>query len=633
MSPSLDDITSQMRATLAATDPDLDTSTGTTTRKILDAVAESIAESYLDQHMLAYTYDIDSKVEGDLDAFCQTVGGISRLAAKRATGTVTFARSGSATTTVLIPVATQVNSDTDPVIPVQTLSAGTMLPGQLTVTVPVQAVTAGPIGNLAPNSLTLIATSVEGVASVTNLKALTGGMDQETDNELRERWKKTAFRSMAGTESMYLGLALDDEYVTAAQVIGAAKRRREQVQVKSDGTAQSTVDDAAYVFPTGVFLGGNIDNGGLMIQGADYTWDTSVTPPRIVISDGVTVYDTGQRVGTTPVTAEITDAVLDLEFEYTPKASRNDPEGSRFGKGSVMSRVDIWCAGQRPVSAQQSVVFKSSQRFNAVSSEALWVGNFVRLDGVRPTANNVFVPLAFGPIIAVPDVLTIAGSTYGRVGAATSGIAHPNAYQIVHDDTPFGYTADSRFGLEWDATQLPGSNSIFTMGLNGAYVYNATPRTVQANIDRWRLAGVDAKTHAAKEISLRFNLAVMYDRGASQTAVNQSIDEAISKHLGAVGLGGVVQVSDVEAVVHAVPGVDNVRFLNWLDYPTWSPTQTDEVTNTFSVGIQRVVDGDVVQSYVSSSGRVHDIVFADNEVPVFESAFKGIKAQNTFRFA
>lgn len=72
-----------MRSALAVTDPDLDTSVGTTTRKILDAVAESIAESYLDQHMLSYTYDIDSKTEGDLDSFTQTIGGISRLAGKR----------------------------------------------------------------------------------------------------------------------------------------------------------------------------------------------------------------------------------------------------------------------------------------------------------------------------------------------------------------------------------------------------------------------------------------------------------------------------------------------------------------------------------------------------------------------
>lgn len=627
MSASLDDIASQIRATLAVTDPDLDTSVGSTTRKIIDAVSESIAESYLDQHMLAYTYDIDSKVEADLDTFCQTVGGIARLAARRATGTVTFTRSGKATTTVIIPTATQVNSNTDPSVAVQTIAGATMLPGQLNVTVGVQTVTAGPDGNIAANSLNILASQVEGVATVTNLQPLTGGMAQETDDELRTRWKKTVFRSMAGTESMYLGLALDAEHVSAAQVLGAAKRRREQVQV-SNAKARTVVDDAAYVFPTGVFVGPNLDDGTLLIQGMDYTWDTSVNPPQVLLDTDS--YDTGARDGNgNPIRAGIEGALLDVEFEYVPKASRNDPTGIRFGGPSVMSRVDVYCAGMDPVAAQQSVVFKSSRRFTDDVASVYSTTKFVRPDGSAPVSNNVFLPLSFGPIITVPDVLTVGGKTYSRIGAEVSGIDQPNAYTIVHDDTPFGYTSTSVFGLEWDAAQLPAANTVFTVGANSGYLYNKVPRTVQDAIDRWRLVGVDAKAHAAKQILLRFNLAVMYERGVSQTSVNEAIDLAITSHLGRVGLGGIVQISDLEQVIHNVPGVDNIRFLNWLDYPDWDPDRR----NDFHVGVQRIVDGVVVESYVSSSGRAKDVTFADNEVPVMESAYKAIKAQNTFRFA
>lgn len=623
MSKSLNDIVGQIRASLAVTDPDLDTSAGTTTRKIIDAVSESIAESYLDQHMLAYTYDIDSKTEGDLDSFTQAVGGISRLAAKRATGTVTFTRTGEVTTTALIPVNTEVMTTGTPSVTVQTITGASMLPGQTSVTVPVQAVVAGPEGNVAANSLTLIGTVIEGVTAVTNLQALTGGTGQETDSELRERWKKTAFRSMAGTEQMYLGLALDDPNVTAAQVIGASKRRREQVQIAT-GEATSVVDDAAYVFPTGVYVGPNIDDGNLLLKDVDYTWDTTVTPPRVVINPGVTSYDSGGgvRLG-------IEGAVFDLDFEYTPKASRNDPTGLRFGGPAVMSRVDVWCAGKRPVAAQQSVVFRSTLRFTGDTASALATDKFVRLDDTRPVANNVFLPLAFGPIIAVPNVLSVNGSSYGRVGGPTAGVTYPNAYQVVHDDTPFGYTATSRFGLEWDAAQLPAANAVFTIGGNGDYIYNEVPRVVQAQIDRWRLVGIDAKTHAAKEIELRFNLAVMYDRSANQAAVNEAIDVAIATHLGRVGLGGVVQASDIENAVHNVAGVDNVRFLSGQDYPDW--VYADR--NTFNVGIQRVVQGAVVESYVGTDGRVRDIVYGDAEVPVFSSAVKAIKAQNTFKYS
>lgn len=626
MSPSLNDIASQIRSALAVTDPDLDTSTGTTTRKIIDAVAESIAESYLDQHMLAYTYDVDSKTEGDLDTFCQTVGGIARLAAKRATGTVTFTRSGSATSTVMIAIGTQVNSNTTPSMPVQTIAGAVMLPGQLNVTVGVQAVDAGPGGNLAANSLTVLASSVEGVATVTNLQPLTGGMAQETDDELRTRWKKTVFRSMAGTESMYLGLALDVPQVTAAQVLGASKRRREQVQV-SGGKARTVVDDAAYVFPTGVFVGPNIDAGALLIQGVDYTWDTTVSPPQVtMLTDS---YDTGAKDNTgAAIRAGVEGALLDVEFEYTPACSRNDPLGTRFGGVSLMSRVDVYCAGTDPVAAQQSVVFRDTNRFNDDPQAPFSTTKFIRPNGSPPVANNVFLPLSLGPIIAVPDILTIGGKTYGRMGTSAT-VDFPNAYAVVHDNSPFGYTATSTFGLEWSAGALPASGTVFTIGANSGYLYNRVPRTVQDSIDRWRLVGVDAKAHAAKQVLLRFNLAVMYDRGVAQSSVNEAIDTAISDYLGRVGLGGVVQISDLEQVAHNVPGVDNVRFLNWLDYPDWDYAKV----NTFAVGVQRVVDGAVVQSYVSGSGRARDITFADNEVPVMESVYKAAKAQNTFRFA
>lgn len=627
MTKSLSDIIDQIRSTLAVTDPDLDTSAGSVTRKIIDAVGESIAESYLDQHMLSYTYDIDSKMEGDLDSFCQAVGGISRLAAKRATGSVTFTRSGTVSSTVVVPVNTQINSSASTVVSVVTVTSGTLLPGQTSLTLPVQAVIAGPEGNVAADALTILATAVEGVTAVTNLAPLTGGLAQETDSELRERWKRTVFRSMAGTEAMYLATALDDPNVTAANVLGSSKRRREQVQVAT-GVAATVVDDLAFAFPTGVFVGANIDGGTLMIKDVDYTWDTSVNPPQVVIDPSVSTYDTGEKDGSgNPVLAPIEGAILDVDFEYTPQASRNDPTGSRFGGSSIINRVDVWCAGKRAVAAQQSVVFSSAKRFSAVSTDPYPLAQFVRLDDTHPTNNNIFVPLAFGPILSVPDVLSIGGSTYGRVGAPTAGVTYPNAYRIVHRDDAFGYTATSLFGLEWDPANIPANGTVFTIGGNGTYTFNEVPRSVQAQVDRWRLVGVDAKAHAAKEVTLRFNLAVMYDRGANQDVVNEAIDLAISKHLGKVGLGGVVQASDIENAVHNVSGVDNVRFQVLSDHPG----ATYATRNTYDLGIQRVVTGTVTDTYISTSGWPIDIVYGDSETPAFESTRIAVKAQNTFK--
>lgn len=637
MSASMNDIVDQMRAALAVSDPDLDTSVGTTTRKILDAVGESIAETYLDQHMVSYVYDIDSKTDADLDTFCQTVGGISRLAAKRATGTVTFSRGGTTTSLVLIPINTQVgtSSDTDSESFV-TVTGGTLMPGQTSVTVPVQAVNAGPGGNVGANTITVQTSLLDGVSTVSNIQPMSGGTDQESDDQLRARWKQTVFRSMAGTSSMYLGQALDHPNVTAATVLGSSVNRFEQVQatIATSGTyngkliAQSTATDVAYTFPTGVVLGGDIGAGAVMVEGVDYTWVTTVNPPLAVFQSTGMTYDTGSTdVNGKPVLQTLNGAVLDLQFQYTPTQSRNDPDGSRFGGVATMSKVDVLVSGQNPTSASQSVSFLGTQIFTASTTSPLYTGNFVRQDGSNPTANNVFLPLAFGPIIAVPDLLNIGGSTYGRVGAPTTGLNFPNAYQVVHDQTAFGYTANSRFGLEFVAGSIPANGADFTIGDNGSYLYDSVPGDVQVAIDRWRLVGIDAQVHGALLTSLRFSLAVMYERNSSRTVVDASIDTAISALLTQVGLGGVLQVSDVVFAVHGVPGVDNVRMLAPSDYPTW----TYATTNTFPIGIQQIVNATVAKTWVSSSGHLQDVVLRDNQAPVFESASKVAKAQNTFQ--
>jgi uncharacterized phage protein gp47/JayE len=603
------DIVSQMRAALAVTDPDLDTSTGSVTRKILDVVGEVVSEAYIDSHLLNYQYDIDSKTDADLDAFVQLFG-LARYAARRATGTVTFTRQ-VATDLIAIPINSQINSintdvQTGDAISVLTLSTGVMDVGDLTVAVPVQAIQAGPDGNLPAGALSLISTPVDGVTSVTNVNALSGGSFQETDSELRTRWKQTVFRSMAGTEAMFLGVATNDPDCPTANIVGATKRRREQVQVAS-GVAQSTAADVAYTYASGQMVGKDIDNGDMAIPGINYTWDTSTTPPRVVILDTA-----GYPDGT----------LIDLDFAYVPQASRNSPTDA------ITNRVDVWCKGTRSVEASQSVVFRNSLLFNSTSGHAMNSTNFIRPDGSTPTVGNVFIPLAFGPIVTVPPTLVIGATTYGLVtpahafGSVSGGVTY--AYQIVHDDTAFGWGPTSRFGLEWLAASQPAANSVFTLASD--YNYNDVPMAIQREVDRWKLAGTDIMVHQAKNVFLKFNMALIYDFRIDQGVTNQAVDTAISSFLEGLGFDAVVQASDIIAVVHGVPGVDSVRFLHGGDvsgYVSGTP-------NIFNVGIQKIVNGTVVASYVDTSGRAKDVILGDDEVPAFGATTKVVKAENTW---
>lgn len=599
------DIASQMKAALAASMPELDTTVGTPAAKILDAVAGSVADAYVDNQLLTYTYDIDSKTDADLDAFTQLFG-IARLPAKRASGTVTFTRGTDNTdAAVFIPINFQITSSTDTGIIFQTVTGATMDVGVTSVTVPVQAVDAGPAGNIGPNLINNMSSPIQGVASVTNTSATSGGLDQETDSALRARWKATVFRNMAGTEDMFLGIALNDPDCFAANVVTATKLVREQIQVAS-GAATSTVSDAKFVFGTPVSFGTDIDNGVVFVAGHDYTFNATVPP----------------TVSVTNATAIPNGTIADLEYQYTPVASRSDPANA------ILNRIDVWCAGARPVAAQQSMVFRNTKTFGSTGYPT---ANYVRPDGTHPTSGNVFLPLAFGPILTVSPTIVVGSTTYGLatttnpMGTVTGGVTY--AYQIVHDNTAFGWTPGSNFGLEWNAANLPANNSTFTVGSDGAYTYNEVPLSVQREIDSWRLAGTDAQAHQATAVLLRFSLAVMYDRISYPPQVNQAMDAALSGWLNSLGLNSVVQVSDVLQVLHNVPGVDNVRFLNGSDWAGW----TSGTSNSYQVGIQQLSStGTVLTSYVDATGRPKDIVLTDSQVPQFGGSLYVQRAQNSF---
>lgn len=516
---------------------------------------------------------------------------------------MTFSRSGAADKIIAIPVNFQLNNTGDPSVAVQTITMAVLNVGDLSVNVPVQAVSAGPDGNIPPGTLYPLS-PLEGIATVVNAAALTGGAAQETDSQLRERWKTTVFRNMAGTESMYLGIALNDPDCGAANVLGAAKRRREQLQIAS-AAATSTVTQSQYAYSGSEIVGPNLEQGEISLRGVDYTWNTGVNPPRVEVLNAVALPD-----GT----------LIDLEFDYVSKASRNDiPD-------KINNRIDVWCAGTRTLDASQTVVFRNTLTFNNTTGDQYNRLNFVRPDGTNPTAANVFIPLAWGPIITVPASVVVGGTTYGLatsdhpLGSVSGGVTY--AYQIVHDDTAFGYASNSLYGLEWNAATLPANNTAFSFD----YTYNGVPYAIQREIDRWRLITTDAIAHQAKNVYLRFNVAIIYDLAADQTVVNTAIDTALSDYLSKLGIATVVQGSDILQTIHNVSGVDAVRFLNSTDVTSWNSA----TPNAFHVGIQKIINGTVVQSYVDANGRVKDVFFADNELPVFGDTYISVRAENTY---
>lgn len=135
----------------------------------------------------------------DVDSFVNDFG-VTRLPAVSATGDVTFSRltTGQAAfipvgATVMTADQTQsfaVVADTTNPAYTATPNAGFNVGASVaSVTVPVEAVTAGSSGNVLPGTIALISAAIPGIDSATNSAAFTNGADGETDAALKIRFQ------------------------------------------------------------------------------------------------------------------------------------------------------------------------------------------------------------------------------------------------------------------------------------------------------------------------------------------------------------------------------------------------------------------------------------------------------------
>lgn len=601
---SQSDIASQMISALRVTAPDLDTSAGSVTRKILDAASSQIADASIDTHLLTYQYDVYSHTGADLDAWVQLFG-MSRFPATAAAGTVTFTRL-TATDVVAVPVNSQVATPDGAVI-AQTLTPAVFPIGVSVVSVPVQAAVPGPAGNVQANGLTMILTPVPEVATATNLAALTGGSDQETDNQLQARWVNTVFKSMSGTESMFLGIALNNPSCHAANVVGTSTLRVEQVQIVGTSAA-STVADAQYIYPSGQVVGLDIDGGDVAVPGLQYTWNASVIPPVIQVIDA-SYFPPG--------------AIVELKYTYLDTWSRNNPSSG------ILNRVDVWCAGVNAIAAAQTIPWSTSHAFSATSTAPYYTGNYVRPDNTHPAAGNIFLPLAFVPILTMDPVITIGSVNYGLatpahpLGTVSGGINY--AYQIVHENDAWGWGPYSNAGLEWVASMAPSAGAAIAIGED--YTYNNVPAMIQRDLDNWRLAATDVMAHQALSVLLKINVAVIFDPNTAQSTTVAAIQTALANWLTGLGFNATVYPSSVIQQIENTPGVTACRFLTSGDAPGWNPA----TPNVFNVGIQQVNNvGAVINSFVDTSGNPLDIILGASQIPAFGALVVTPKAANSF---
>lgn len=144
--------------------------------------------------------------------------GLTRRAAVKATGTVTF----SGTPGTVIPAGTRVSTGstvTVPAVVFETTVIATVGAGG-TVSTTIQAVEAGANGNVGAGTITFMVAALAGISGVTNASSMTGGLDTEDDASLLTRYyAKVRTPGTSGNKADYINWAGEVSGVGGVSVV------------------------------------------------------------------------------------------------------------------------------------------------------------------------------------------------------------------------------------------------------------------------------------------------------------------------------------------------------------------------------------------------------------------------------
>lgn len=571
VSQTPDDISTKIRATLATTIPGLSCEIGTPERKIIDACAEAISEAYIDQYLVGSLMDIDTKSGLELEQFVG-IFGFGRLNGAPARGTVRVTVNTPQTTDFTFPLGTQFYTQQGLAGLTATLYFTSSQPvvlvaGDSSCDIPVTCTTVGTAGNLAPDSISYLG-DVIGGSTVTNLTAMTGGVDIETDAELRQRFKDTMLRNVAGTADWYEALCQQNNNVSRVKVFGPISLYATQIAVPSTTLTLPVNQDVKYAWPgmESVFINYGQEDEVFYSGLNDYTFVPGSSPQFTRNSSG----------------ALVAGDVVDLEFQYTTRSSRNDPVNG------ITNKVDVFVDGVDPVSIKEATVVAAAT-LSSTTSNPLYTGNFDRIGSAgSPTAGNRFMRLGSVPIVSFPPTLTIAGVVY------TQG----THYHLLQSTTLLAGSHQEVSGIEWTAAGPPTGTAI--PGLT--YVYNRVPELLNAVIQGAKQICTDVMVHQATYAYVQPVFQIEYDRSYAVATVNTNIVARLQQYFAGLPFGTQVKLSNLAMCVQQTLGVIDCKIT----------TSSDDPTN---YGVQIFANSaDPTPTVVETS----DFKLADNQIAVYQ---------------
>lgn len=491
MAKTPDAVAKEILAKLRVTAPGFSLELGTPERKIVDAVSEAISEAYVDQYLVGSLMDMESKAGLELE---QWVGifGFGRLQGRKASGTIRVELKNSNPNDITIqsgsPFYTrQALPSTGTAMYFQATQAVVIPAGSYVADVPVECTVVGAAGNVPPDSIVYIG-DILGATSVTNLNAFTGGVDVETDDELRQRFRDTFLRNVSGTEDFYLGMCYQHQKVSRAACFGPIRKYATQVEAEANiDLASYTTQDVKYAWPgdghVHVFKDLGQDTEAFYQINTDFTWLAGPDP----------VF-TWKSTGAIPA-----GQIVDLEFEYTTRSSRNDPANG------ITNKVDLFVNGKDPYVVTERVLIDNAVKITNTATDRLYRHNFTRVGPIYIRATSALTNATASATTITgsgttesPYVLTLTNNPTGGTytlsygGQTTVEIAHNASAAVIQSSL----VALSTIGAG-NATVVPAqdvTNTVIpnkfnvTLGVttstltgNATNLVNATASTVEVD--------------------------------------------------------------------------------------------------------------------------------------------------------
>jgi uncharacterized phage protein gp47/JayE len=570
VSQTPDDISTRIRATLSSTIPGLSCELGTPERKIIDACAEAISEAYIDQYLVGSLMDIDTKAGLELEQYVG-IFGFGRLNGSPSTGVVRVVANVAPTTDYTFNQGSQFYSSPSAAGSGTTLyffstQAVVLVAGDTSCDIPVQCSIVGTAGNVPPDSIVYLGDTIGG-STVTNLAACVGGVDIETDSELRQRFKDTLLRNVAGTADWYEAICQQNNNISRVKVFGPISLYSTQIAVPSTTLTLPVNQDVKYAWPamSSCFTNYGQEDEIYYSPINDYTYAGGASPTLTRITSG----------------AMTTGDIVDFEFQYTTRSSRNDPVNS------ITNKVDVFVDGVDPVNVQEATVVSSSV-LTATTSALLYTGKFQRIGSSgSPTAGNRFMRLGSTPVVSFPPTMTIGGVVY------TQG----THYHLLQATTLLAGTQQEVSGIEWTGAG-PSTGTAITVH----YVYNRIPELINAIIAGAKQITTDVMVHQANYAYIEPCFQIEYDRAFTLSVVNSAIVGRLQTYFQGMPFGAPIKLSNLCMAVQQVQGVIDTKIT----------TSSDD---SVDYGVQIFANS---TSPTPSLVETADFKLADNQIAVYQ---------------